>query len=81
MIESLESVISEFRPGFEADGFEVSVDRIKPGGVVVVRVRHRPDACEECLIADDLLRTMFVTAMQHVMPEVTAVELEHERPG
>ncbi len=81
MIELLEGVISEFRPGFEADGFEVSVDRIKPGGGVVVRVRHRPDACEECLIPDDLLTTMFVAAMQRVVPEVTAVELEHERLG
>lgn len=81
MLESLEGVIEKFRPGFEADGFEVSVGGLRPDGVVVVRVRHRPDACEECLIPDDMLAMMFVAEMQRVAPEVTAVELEHERLG
>lgn len=81
MLDALEGVVTKFRPGFEADGFEVSVDRITPDGIVVVRVRHRPDACEECLIPDDLLAMMFVTEMQRVMPEVSAVELQHERLG
>ncbi len=78
MHEQLESVVNEFRPGFEADGFKVSVETVKPGGLVVVRVVHTPQACEECLIPDDLLTSMLKTAMQRVMPDITQVQIHHE---
>ncbi len=78
MRESLDSALNDFRPGFDADGFDVAVESMDPAGVVVVRVHHRPDACEECLVPDDLLTAMFRTAMQRVAPEVTRVEIHHE---
>lgn len=79
MKERLDSVLDELRPGFDADGFDVAVESVKPGGIVVVQVRHRPDACEECLIPDDMLSAIFKATMQRVVPEVTAVELQHQR--
>jgi Fe-S cluster biogenesis protein NfuA len=81
MQEEFDRVLDQFREGFRADGFEVAVIEVKPGGVVVVQIQHRPEACEECLIPDDMLTAMFRTAMQRVLPEVTAVELCHEAAG
>jgi hypothetical protein len=48
---------------------------------VVVQITHRPDACEECLIPDDALAAMLTSAMHRVVPEVTGVDLQHERTG
>jgi Fe-S cluster biogenesis protein NfuA len=81
MLEDLDRVVNEFRPGFDADGFDVVVESIDPGGLVVVRVRHRPDACEECLMPDDTIAAIFKTAMRRTVPGVTGVELRHERPA
>ncbi len=78
MRESLDSALNDFRPGFDADGFDVAVESVDAAGVVVVRVHHRPGACVECLVPDDLLTAMFKTAMQRVMPEVARVEIHHE---
>jgi Fe-S cluster biogenesis protein NfuA len=78
MKETLETVLDQFRPGFDADGFDVSVDSVGPDGVVIVRIDHRPDACEECLIPDDMLGPMLTSAMQRVAPAVQRVELKPE---
>jgi Fe-S cluster biogenesis protein NfuA len=81
MTEALESVLDQFRPGFDADGFDVTVDSVGPDGVVIVRINHRPDACEECLIPDDMLGPMLESAMQRVAPAVLHVELKHDHPA
>ena len=78
MRDALDSVLNQFRPGFDADGFDVNVDSVGPDGVVIVRIRHHPDACEECLIPDDTLGPMLKSAMQRVAPDVVQVELKHE---
>src|SRR5262249_54078983 len=76
MNEKLESVLDQFRPGFDADGFDVSVQDVV-GRVVALRIVHRPDACEECLIADDMLGPMLATAFRNVSPDITDVRIEH----
>ena len=81
MRESLEGALSALRPGFEADGFEVSVESVEPGGVVTVRVGHTPQACEECLIPDEMLMAMLKTVMQRAVPDVTRVIIRHEKTG
>jgi Fe-S cluster biogenesis protein NfuA len=81
MKDALEAVLDQFRPGFDADGFDVTVDAVEPDGVVIVRIDHRPDACEECLIPDDMLGPMLRSAMQRVAPAVTQVELKHQHPA
>ena len=81
MRETLDAALNDLRPGFDADGFDVDVESVGPDGLVVVRIGHRPDACEECLIPDDMLGPMLTTAMKRVMPLVHRVELKHERPG
>ena len=78
MHDALESVLAPLRPGFDADGCDVTVDSVGPDAVGVVRIGHRPDACEECLIPDDMLGPMLTTAMQRAVPTVARVELKHE---
>ena len=78
MHDALEGVLGPLRTGFDADGFDVTVESVGDDGVVVVRVGHRPDACEECLIPDDMLGPMLTTAFQRAVPSVQRVDLKHE---
>jgi Fe-S cluster biogenesis protein NfuA len=78
MNDELEAVLGPLRPGFDADGFDVTVESVGDDGVVVVRIGHRPDACEECLIPDDMLGPMLTTAMRRAVPSVQRVDLKHE---
>jgi len=78
MPHALDSVLEQFRPGFDADGFDIAVDSVQGDGTAVVRIRHRPDACEECLIPDDMLGPMLTTAMRRAVPSVQRVDLKHE---
>ena len=77
-LAALDSVLEPFRPGVDADGFDVSVQDFA-GGKIVVRVLHKPDACEECLIPDDTLGPMLAAAFRDVAPEVSEVRIEHVR--
>lgn len=79
MNELVNSALDRFRSAFEADGFGLSIDAVKPEGIVVIQVRHGRDACEDCLIPDDRLALMLKMAIQDVLPEVTAVEIQHSR--
>ena len=76
MQQELDSVLEQFRPGFDADGFDVSVQNVVDG-LVLLRVVHRPNACEECLLPDDMMGPMLTTAFQNVAPDVTGVRIEH----
>jgi len=80
MFEVLDGVLDKFRPGFDADGFDVSVQRVD-AGVAVVQIVHRPNACEECLVPDELMRTMLTNAFHEVSPGVSGVRIEHVRPA
>ena len=42
-----------------------------------LRVVHRPNACEECLLPDDMLAPMLTTAFRNAAPEVTGVRIDH----
>ncbi len=81
MRDALDKVLNDLRPGFDADGFDVTVDAVTGDGVVVVRVYHRPGCCEECLIPDDMLVPMLTSLMQRAVPDVQRVELNHVRPA
>jgi hypothetical protein len=81
MHDALDSVLAQFRPGFDADGFDVNVESVSDDGVVVIRVGHRPNACEECLIADDMLGPMLTSAFQRAGSSVQRVDLKHEYPA
>src|SRR5262245_52302764 len=70
MRAELDGTLEPFRPGFDADGFAVSVEDVIDG-VVVLQIVHKPNACEECLIPDDMMGPMLTTAFRNVAPDVT----------
>lgn len=77
----LEKIIEGFRPGFQADGMDVSVGRVDPAGVIEVKILMGPNACEECLIPENLMADMFKAAMRDVMPALERVEIVCEKTG
>ena len=79
MREELESVLDDFRPGFEADGVEVLIDQVDPTGVIFLRLLVGPNACEECLLPDDALSMMLLAAMQPVMPNLKEIKVRREK--
>jgi len=78
MPHALDTALEPFRAGFDADGFDIAVDSVQGDGTAVVRIRHRPDACEECLIPDDMLTQILATALRRAAPDVSGVVIEHE---
>jgi len=40
-----------------------------------------PNACEECLIPENLMADMFKAAMRDVMPALERVDIVREKPG
>ena len=78
MRTELDRVLEPLRPGFAADGFEVSVQDLVDS-TVVLQVVHTAQACEECLLPDDMLGPMLTTAFRNVAPQVTGVRIEHVR--
>jgi len=46
-----------------------------------VQIVHTPEACEECLLPDDMLQSMLATAFRQAAPEVSGVRIEHVRPS
>lgn len=77
MNESLNNVLDVFRPALKADGFDLALGTVQ-AGVVVVRVLHGPEACDDCLMPDDRLGAMLKNAFQKIMPDVSEVILKHE---
>ena len=75
---ALDAVLEPFRRGFDADGFDVTVDSVHGDGTAVVRVYHRANACGECLIPDDRLSGILTTALKRAAPDVTGVVIQHE---
>ena len=72
-------MLDVFRPALQADGFDLELDTVQ-SGVVVVRVLHGPEACDDCLMPDDRLGAMLKNAFQESMPDVSEVRLKHEVP-
>lgn len=64
MQELLEQVLSDLRPGLEADGVELHVEQIDEArGYVRLRRALKPDACEDCLLPGSMMATMIETAL------------------
>jgi len=77
MNDSLNNLLSTFRPAMRADGFDLELGSVEPGAVVV-RVIHGPDACDDCLMPDDRLAAMLKNTFQKVIPGLSEVILKHE---
>ena len=74
---SLNNVLDAFRPALQADGFDLALGTVQ-SGVVVVRVLHGPEACDDCLMPDVRLGAMLKNAFERIMPDLSEVILKHE---
>ncbi len=77
MSDSLNTILNEFKSAFRADGFDLELGDVQSGRVEV-RVVHGADSCEDCLMPDDRLCGMFLTAFKKIAPDVVAVVVRHE---
>ena len=75
MREALEAVLEKFRPGYQADGSDILLGAVEPGGTVEVRIAIRPETCVECLLPEDLVATILKREFSAVAPEVTEVTI------
>jgi len=75
MHEAREAVLERFRPGYQADGSDIFLGAIDPGGNVEVRIAIRPETCVECLLPEDLVETILKREFSAVAPEVTGVNI------
>ncbi len=55
------SELEEFRKALAADGYRLDVD--VGGGLAAVRVIAGPDACDDCLVSKELMRSMLAPVL------------------
>jgi NifU-like domain len=72
---AIDQALETLRPGLHADGFDLRVGSVKPGGDVEVVLEARADACLECLVPDDLMVAMLENAIHDRDPQLGKVTL------
>lgn len=76
--EAIDRVLERLRPGLQADGSDVKVERIE-GENIHLKLIAGAKACEECFMPADSLKTMFQTAIQNELKSPVNVILEDAR--
>lgn len=73
----LSESLDGLRTAFDADGITL---RVEPVGErqVTLRLLIPDDACAECLVPDDMISEMALTALREVSPEISDVRVERE---
>lgn len=61
-------------PMLDADGFELVLGTIDADRVEVI-LRPRSAACLECLVPDDVLRSILLSELQKHDPQVESIDL------
>jgi Fe-S cluster biogenesis protein NfuA len=72
--EAVEAALSELRPSLAEDGFELSLRDIIDGEASIV-LTALPAACGDCLVPDDMLRSILHSAITSRTTDVSAVAL------
>lgn len=78
MQERVEAAIAGMRQAIQADGADLVVEGVE-GSVARMRLVFGPDVCEECILPNEMLRSMLLTAVRKTVPEITDVSLEDPR--
>lgn len=79
--DQLEKALDKFRPGFQADGMELTLGELTPAGTAQVKVVMGPNACEECLMPQEMLSNLLLAGMRSAIGEITRVEIVIEHPS
>lgn len=75
----VEQGLDTLRSGFAADGAGLEVTEWTLEHGVRITLTLRPDACEDCIVAPDLLYTMVDGAIRQAAPEISQVQLVDPR--
>ena len=82
VLEPYQEALAKLRPGFQADGMDLTIGSIDPTGTVNVTVEMGPNACEECLMPPEHLAKFFLAAVRGVTTNVARVAVHVNRtPG
>ncbi|GAA1917354.1 hypothetical protein GCM10009775_07220 [Microbacterium aoyamense] len=54
----VEAALGGLRTALEAGGYGLSVDEVRDDGTVQLAITAGPDACEDCVMPDDMLVLM-----------------------
>lgn len=61
---AVETALENVRPALAADGFDLRLENIAPGGAVEIVLEAKPDACLDCLVPDEMLVQIIETAIR-----------------
>ena len=72
----IESALSDLRPFLNADGGDISLDRITPEGVARVRLHG---SCSDCAMSPMTMKAGVEEAIKRAVPEIRSVEAVNEQ--
>lgn len=75
----VEQGLDTLRSGFAADGAGLELTEWTSEHGVRITLTLQPDACEDCIVATDLLHTMVDGAIRQAAPEISQVQLVDPR--
>jgi Fe-S cluster biogenesis protein NfuA len=61
---AVENALEGLRPGLAADGFDLRLLAIEPGGRVDIVLEAKPDACLDCLVPQEMLVQIIEAAIR-----------------
>lgn len=73
----LSESLDGLRTAFDADGITLQVEPVGEHQVTL-RLLIPDDACAECLVPDEMIGEMALTALRDVSPEVSDVRVERQ---
>lgn len=65
--------LDTLRAGLASDGGDLQVTRCDADSGVEVVLALEPDACEDCLVSEELMKTMVENIVREAAPEVSDV--------
>lgn len=77
---ALETLIEEFRPGFQSDGADLVLDQVAEG-VAHVRLIYGPNACVECVLPPNALAEHLMAMLDGGSSGIRQVVVKEERPA
>ncbi|GAA3909163.1 hypothetical protein GCM10022382_14680 [Microbacterium invictum] len=81
LIAEVDAALGGLRTALEAGGYGLSVDDVQPDGTVQLAVTAGSEACEECVMPDDMLVLMAERAISERGLALGGVQLRKDWPG
>ena len=78
-LSAIEAALEPLKGGFEADGYALKVLPAQ-GDSITIAVEALEDACEECLVPENLFRRMIDSALA-ALPESPSYQVRYPATG